>query len=288
MAVSLLTRVLWILALVSVLSLFVELIFRLPHPKQNLFHPIQPDLAALPRRIPAATPNPNCCIATIFDNSSVPQTIALGHSLRARSRTYPRTIAFQLSPIPPSSLSIIEKYFSVIYVTEPLPEGAFPEFLFWERLADCFPVVGVNHTGVFNRGVESLCRAKPFSGVSRIGDIVFFDPSLMIIDPTAPPPTKSTEFLNFAKLINHEIIDWKPLPTDSLVVETECDYLDFWFRYGSPIYIRFNESSFARAAGGPRLPKEPPLFEMMTKIVGAAAAAHPDVFNGIHGDPPAT
>jgi hypothetical protein len=36
------------------------------------------------------------------------------------------------------------------------------------------------------------------------------------------------------------------------------------------------------------LVKEPPLFEKMTKIVGAAVAAHPDIFEGIHGDPPAT
>jgi hypothetical protein len=285
MVVPILTRVLWLLALASVLSLFAKLLFRLPSPKPNVLHPVQPDVSALRGRPPLAPPSPNCCIATVFDNSSITQTVALGHSLRAVSPTYPRAIAFQLSPIAASTLSILEKYFSVVRVADSLPEGAFPEFLFWDRLSDCFPVVAVNHTSVFNRGVESLCRAAPFSSVSRIGDIVFFDPSLMIIDPTAAPPTKSTEFINFAKLINSEIIDWKPLPTDSLVVETECDYLDFWFRYGSPIYIRFNESSFARAAVGPRLPKEPPLFEMMTKIVGAAASAHPEVFEGIRGEP---
>jgi hypothetical protein len=67
--------------------------------------------------------------------------------------------------------------------------------------------VAVNHTGFFNRGVEGLGRVAPFSSVSRIGDNVFFDASLMIIDPTAPPPIKSTEFVNFTKLINSEIID---------------------------------------------------------------------------------
>jgi hypothetical protein len=221
------------------------------------------------------TPDPRCCIATAFDNTSIRETVVLGHSL-AKTANPPRALAFATSAIPKDSLAIVSKYFTVIPTT--LPPDAFPEFAYWNKAIDCFPLVAVNHTGAFNRAVDELCQAVPFSSVARLGDIVYFDAALMVLDPKSKPPPIGGGFPTFQKLVNQAIIDWKILPSDRLVVETDNEYLDFWLEYGSPLYVNFNETSFIRAMQQPSKNPGAPLFRMITKFVAAAMDAHPELF----------
>jgi hypothetical protein len=118
----------------------------------------------------------------------------------------------------------------------------------------------------------------PFSSVARLGDVVYFDAALMILDPKSAPPPFGGGFPTFQKLVNHAIINWQILPSDRLVVETDNEYLDFWLEYSSPIYINFNETSFIRSMGQPSKDPGAPLFQMITKFVAAAMDAHPEVF----------
>jgi hypothetical protein len=274
------TWVLWALSILCALALTADLAFRLPPAKSDLFHRIAPFDSA--HRFPLAarrTPSPSCCLATFFDASSVPQTVALGHSFNASSRTFrPRTFAIATSEIPPELLSIVSRYFAVLNATEPLPQGEFTELLFWTLLRDCYPVIGVAHTGLFNRPMDTLCQAEPFSAVARLGDVVYFDPSLMVLDPNEPP-AKAPDAPTFAKLINQAFPEWRILPSDASVEDLENEYFDFWLLYGAPIYMHFAEDTFRKAVTnkGTTL-GSPALFEMIQRIAGAAAAAHPALF----------
>jgi hypothetical protein len=194
----------------------------------------------------------------------------------------PRTFAIATSAISAEAWSVLAQYFTVVNVSRSLSAGEFSEFYFWSELpSDCFPVVGVGHTGLFNRAPDSLCQAEPFSAVPRLGDVVYFDPMMMVLDPKLPP-TKAPDALNFAKLINAEIIDWNILPSDSSVADIENEYLDFWLLYGSPIFLHFDEDTFRRAVSRQNQTLgSPALFEIVWRIVGAAIADHREIFRKI-------
>jgi hypothetical protein len=274
------TWLLWFFSILSIFILSLGLILRLPSPQNDVFRHLYPDILPVPSTPPPRrTPHPQCCIATLFDNISIAQTVALGHSLKSSLLAFrPRVFAIATSDIASNSLSVIQQYFTVVNATKTLSLGEFPEFHFWATLTGGHPVVGVSHTGLFNRAQDSLCQAEPFSAVARLGDVVYFDPSMMLLDPTKRL-AKSPDALNFAKLINQEFANWNILPSDSSVADLENEYLDFWLPYGSPTYWHFEEEMFRRAVKkSKKTLGSPALFEIMTRIIDRAVPDHPAAF----------
>jgi hypothetical protein len=172
-------------------------------------------------------------------------------------------------------LAAISQYFTIINATGKI--DGFPELLYWHELS-CSPVIAVSHTGLFNKPAERLCNYEPFGGVSRLGEVVYFDPALMVLNP-ADVPAQPTEAGSFSRYINQEIIEWKPIPSDLSVADVENDYLDFWLLYGSPTYLHFTEETFERAIkGDTNSTGSQLLFAIIKRVVAAAVKDHPDIF----------
>jgi hypothetical protein len=260
----------WIAAVIAILAFSIELFCYLPLPSQVIFDdsPI-----SSPPPAPVA-PNPNCCIATVFDSNSIQQTVVLGHSLHRAGSVLPRTFAILTSPTT-ANLSAVEKYFQIINASS--TTVLYPELLFWSEL-NCAPVVAVTHTGLFNRPADRLCSLQPFGAVSRIGEVVYFEPNLMILDPTNKIK-EIKEMESFSKFINQEITDWRPIPSELSVADVDHDYLNFWLLYGTPTFIHFGEDTFQKAVRGEKNSTGSfALFDIIRPAVAAAVKDHKELF----------
>jgi hypothetical protein len=200
----------------------------------------------------------------LVNSSSFLPAIALGHSLRQIHRN----ITFYVlrdSSINSSESSILERYFTVVDLPESL---IFPEAGFWQ-ISDCFPVVAVSPFGVFREPIDRLCAAKPFSAVSRVDEVVWFDPSLMVLDPSNVPAFSDLKesFSEFSKAG----MSWTPLKPELSVMDIAQDYMEFALRYLRPTYIHFSAETFTRAAQGQSVGNgSAGLFEMIQPIITAA------------------
>jgi hypothetical protein len=179
--------------------------------------------------------------------------------------------AFAISAVPKKKLKVLSKYFTVIDAIDYRQLAEFPEALYWKKLS-CSPLVAVNYSGVFNRPADKLCAAQPSSAVSRNGDV---DPSLMVLDPRNPSKSFSGE-INFARSINKQITNWKPMTTDSSVEDYDNEYIGFWLQYATPTFIHFDDETFNRAANGNEAAsKSKDLYLFFRQIVDAAKKEHP-------------
>jgi hypothetical protein len=233
--------------------------------------PVDVGPIATPRPVPPLSPN--CCIVTLLNQSSIQSIVALGHSLQRISEIRPRAIALMTSPIRSDSLSTVQTFFTIVNAT-----GSFtyPEMAFW-TLADCSPVVAVSPIGVFNRPVDRLCAAAPFGAISKVDDILAFDTSLMVLNPSEPLTNISGRFKSFSEFAQEQFMDWHVLPPDLSVDTLDHEYLDFWLRFGTPVYIHFGKDVFDGAVKA-QLNQSKPLLRIIQRIVSDAVAAHPDVF----------
>jgi hypothetical protein len=257
----------WVFATASVLSLSLELLCHLPTPSKKIFQE---------RRLPARTSPPippsTCCLATLVNSTSFRPAIALGHSLRQLNGEIP-FYAFVDHRVNSSHRSALGEYFSVLNRSESL---VFPEAAFW-GLSACYPVVAVGAIGVFKGTVDALCAAPPFSAVSRVGEVVWFDPTLMVLDPSQRPTFSAAKdsFSDFSKTE----MTWKPLRPELSVEDVAHEYMEFWLRYLSPTYIHFTMDTFDRAVRGKEVGEGSiGLFQMIRSIVKSAAEGHPELF----------
>ncbi|KAH0787513.1 hypothetical protein GPJ56_008507 [Histomonas meleagridis] len=189
-----------------------------------------------------------CCLATIVDENNIKQALVLGHSLSQVSPKIPKIIALQTSQIPSDKKEQLSKYFEIHEVINQTQNLSHQELIYWE-LEEYYPVIAVRANGVFNSSPYKLCSAPPFSAVSNRGDAIFFDTSFMVLDPKQKlQQDKSTK--KFYDLANGQIIDWNPLRTDSSVEDYSNEYIDFWLRYSTPIYIHYADDVFSNALSG--------------------------------------
>ncbi|OHT08635.1 hypothetical protein TRFO_22710 [Tritrichomonas foetus] len=285
--ISTLTIVSWIAALLSIIVLMIDLFIRLPSPEKTNRNSYQNDVnyeknPNFNRNQETETENESipdgCCIATILNSKTIKQGIALGYSLNATNGFRPKSFAILTSSIPESDLSIVKQYFNVIDVTSDLSNHKYEQYFFWSHLKECSPVVAVTPSGVFNKPPTKLCTAKPFSAVSKKGDVVFFDTSLMVLDPNMPPPDpKNTDF-KFSKFITRNI-EWNPLSTDLSVEDYSNEYIDFWLKYSSPTFIHFDDDTFKKAASGnEKSHGSQGLYAIIKRIILGAKEKHPEIF----------
>jgi hypothetical protein len=251
------SRCSWILAIISVLILSLELFFNLPVPSKSFFHhnlnPISP----------SPSPPSTCCLATLINSTSFKHSLALGHSLRQLNSNITFYAILETS-FNSSNISILRQYFNVINISESL---IFPEAAFWE-LKDCFPVVAVSSLGIFRRPIDQLCSSSPFSAVSRVDEVVWFDPSLMVLDPRSVPAFSQSKgsFSEFSKTG----INWHPLRPDLSVNDIAHEYMEFSLRYLSPTYIHFTADTFLRASSNQTVGSGSALlFEMIRPIINS-------------------
>lgn len=266
----------WGLALVSVLVLAGDLFFRLPSPTVP-FESSKPSKMETTAAIKEDSIQ-DCCLATIISSETARQAVVLGHSLSHTGSVPPKMYAFTTDKIDEKYLKVIKKYFQVIEAPKENEIGKFTEFLYWTKLKSCAPVVAVSPIGVFNKPADRLCRAKPFASVSKVGDVVYFDSSLMVIDPKDVP--KDNSETTWQKYINREMVEWNPLPSDLSVDDFNNEYIDFWLKYQSPTYIHFTNETFTSAvAKANRSMGSEGLFKIIKRIVSNAKKDHPEVFN---------
>jgi len=229
----------WFFALLSVLFLSYEIILRTPDVEiGKVPYFVENDI--IEKAIES------CCISTIFDSHSIRQAVVLGHSLNHLGSKPPKMFAFFLDNITEHNLSEVSKYFSVI---NGYNHGLkYSELLHWS-LKECNPVIAVSKNGAFYKEPTKICNSKPFSSVSQRGDIVFFDPSLMVLNPTDNIDASKEEG-SFKRFINDRYPEWNPLPSDLSVEDYDNDFLDFWCKFSSPTYVHFNDDTFNRAIKG--------------------------------------
>jgi hypothetical protein len=80
-------------------------------------------------------------------------------------------------------------------------------------------------------------------------------------------------------LANQVIVDWTMLPSGVSVADSESEYLDFWWLYGSPIYVHVDDETFEKVLFGSRKALGSlAVFTLLTKSISEAAAANPEVF----------
>ena len=234
--------ILWLLALFLIILLSFQLLYDIP------------DVSKLPNPFIEEISNPltkipnSCCIATIFDSNSFLKTLSLGYSLHNLGSYPPRSIAFLTSDLSSQKFNLISKYFEIINISNSIKSLKFQELIYW-NLTDCYPLITVSNSGIFNKSPNNLCNIKPFSAVSQRGDIVFFDTHLMIINPQEKIEEAENEY-SFSKFINNKFINWNSLSTDLSVEDYDNDFLDFWMKFSSPTYIHFNDDTFKRAYEG--------------------------------------
>lgn len=291
----------------------IDLYFRVPEPvnpflNKNIIDPFHQSESnnkpndAKQHKIEKSNINERCCIATIFDQSSIKQTIALGYSIKSsykrnnyKNQDIPKTFALFTSDkddnfkITEKELSVLKKYFDIVNISNKQQETTnnMIELLFWttEELKNCFPVVALTHNGLFNKAPIEICNSIPFSAVSKTGDIVFFDTSLMVLDPSTHPGKLNKEYeknkknKQFKRYINYQITDWKLLSTDLSVQDYNNDFLDFWLKYGTPTFIHFEDNTFYNSINGiNKTSGSPEIFKIIVKIIDEVKNAHPDIF----------
>lgn len=303
----------WALAILSIFIFMIDLFIRAPDPvnpfiKNDLIDYDQIEIDNKPKnshqyRENRLNNNEKCCIATIFDQSSIKQTIALGYSIlnsynNFQNHTVPKTFALFTADnnnnynISNNELLTLEKYFRVINISTTQQEitNGMIELLFWTipELKNCFPVVALTHNGIFNKAPIDICNSIPFSAVSKTGDIVFFDTSLMVLDPSKHPGKldkkyeKNKKNKQFKRYINYQITDWKPLPTDLSVEDYNNDFLDFWLKYGTPTFIHFEENTFFNSIKGINQTNgSREIFKIIVKIINQVKDKHPDIFQNV-------
>jgi hypothetical protein len=100
----------------------------------------------------------------------------------------------------------------------------------------------------------------------------------MVLDPK-DRPKRGTNEPTFAKVINRQLTDWKPLKTDLSVDDFDNEYLDFWMKYNTPTYIHYEDEALDRAiVGDPRVNASKGLYEIIRKAVKGAEVDHPEIF----------
>ena len=257
--IGIFTIILWIIAFFSVFCLTIELMLNLETPK-NIYSTTKVD--------PKITSH--CCLATLVNENNIQQALVLGHSLFSQTPSIPKVVALQTSPLSSDQKELLSKYFEIYDVINKTTTVQFHELLYWTELQSYFPVIAVNANGVFNSSPANLCHARPFSAVSNRGDSIFFDTSLMILDPTQElNPDSSTK--NFHNLANSQNFDWNPLRTDSSVEDYSNEYIDFWLGYSKPIYIHFSVDVFRNALRGSKsTPGSKGLYNIISGIVQKA------------------
>ena len=263
------TWYIWALAMCSLIILAFDLLFFLPHPSK----PIESEKSSVQcdHSIPES-----CCVATLLNNDNALNVVTLGHSLSETSSSLPSTFAIMLEDIPREKLDVISNYFNIINATDKSPP--FPELLFWSKLKHCMPVIAVSALGVFTNTVNDLCHAKPFSSVSANGDVVYFDPSLMILDPNDPPNTSHHE-KTWSKFVNKAYLNWNPLPPRSSVNDYANAFLEFSLNYAPPTYVHFKKPTFHQALiGSSETSGSKKLYEVIKRAVNSAKLAHANIF----------
>jgi hypothetical protein len=76
-----------------------------------------------------------------------------------------------------------------------------------EQYNQLLPLVAVNDAGPFTQGVDELCHAVSFSFVTRLGNVVYFDAALMVLNLKSAAPPIGSSFPTFQNLVNHTIMD---------------------------------------------------------------------------------
>lgn len=296
--ISFVTYFSWGLAFFMILILNINLFFQLPNLTSEEASFQDNDHQSNQNPISTSQDNPlinqKCCIVTIFDSSSIKQTISLGYSIfksykQNSSKYKPKLFAlFKHSSIKPIEITSIEKYFSIINITieEQQLVNDMDPLLFWTnqelKTHGCFPIVGLTNLGVFHKNPTEICNHQPFSAVSSKGDVVFFDPSLMVLDPSQNPmemtPISTPQKLTFQKYINNRITNWTPMSTALSVDDYNNEYLDFWLKYSSPTFVHFQNDVFVSAVNGKNQSTgSPGLYAIIKKNVEEAMKANPEI-----------
>ncbi|KAK8842565.1 hypothetical protein M9Y10_025423 [Tritrichomonas musculus] len=306
----------WGVAFLSIFILMIDLFIRAPEPLNPFIKEINKENFLEKENNKQSTElqthyddelviNENCCIATIFEKSSIQQTILLGYSLlKANSNdensknhkyTIPKTFALFILEnddisISENELLALKKYFEIINITSEQLKltNNMKELLFWTtpELKKCYPLVGLAHNGLFNKAPNRICNSIPFSAVSKTGDVVFFDTSLMVLDPTKHPGqmnekyNKNNKNKQFKKYINYQITNWKPLPTDLSVEDYNNEFLDFWMKFGTPTFIHYEDSTFYNAINNVnKTSGSQEIFKIITKLANEVKLAHPNIYH---------
>lgn len=273
--ISSVTWILWSVAVASIVILSFEMFLVAPSPPQEIINNYQAPKLNNYENIEL---NKECCLVTIFDSTTVKQTLTLGFSLYYSGGDIPKTYAIMTSKIKQKEFESLNRYFTVIDAIN-TTDYRWKEELNWMFFDDCSPVVAVSNNGVFTQPLNRICNAKPFSAVSHKGDVVYFDTSLMVLDPLQILEKDKKKYKNFDQFINQYFPKWNPLPTDLSVDDFENEYIDFWLKYNHPNYIHFTKEIFDDAlnnkqkGGG-----SPGLYDIIKRVVQAAKDANPVIF----------
>jgi hypothetical protein len=229
----------WFFAIVSLLSLSLELISRAPSPTGS---PVLPESAPkLNVQI-----NKNCCVSSFFDNSEIENILFLGYSLRNLGVIPPKTFAFAKNELTEENKNKLAKYFDIV------AEGTKATK---ELLDGCFPLISVSSLGVFNKSPWDICnfatKGKMPAAVPLQGDIVYPDKAMIVFDPSNmrdPIFTMHGEYKG-------SLDKWFNLPSEFSVLDYENDFLDFWMSFSSPTYIHYSKSTFQEIVSGSKKPE---------------------------------
>ena len=289
--ISIFTFFIWCFAIISILILTLDLYIHSPNPLSPLSKSDQIPIVDQKLQNPKNNINgddkvityndySNCCIATILDESSIKQAITLGYSINSTGGFIPKMYAILDSNISEIELNTLKKYFNIIYSSNDTQSLKFKELLLWRYFQKCSPLVYVTPNGVFNKDPSKICSAKPFSAVSKKGDIVYFDTSLMVIDPQNKVTGNENNEQHFKKFINKVFSEWNPLSTDLSVEDYNNEYIDFWLKYSQPTFIHFDESVYKSALKNEKESSgSQGLYRIILDIVNNAKTAHLDIFN---------
>ena len=223
----------WIFAIVSLLSLSVELMAHVPSTTGT---PELPENKKINVRI-----NKNCCISTFFDNFEIENTLLLGYSLHNVGVNPPKTFAFSKNKISEKNREKLSKYFDFVEDSSNATS---------ELLGNCFPLISVSSQGVFNKSPWDVCNfvteeTLP-AAVPQQGDIVYPDTAMLVVDPRNMTESLFKSFGGYKGPLDK----WFNLPSEFSVYDYNNDFLDFWMTYSSPTYIHYSSQTYQELVNG--------------------------------------